>query len=256
MFGWRRAFTGLLGSAAASVAAQTFDCAPLAPSSSRAPGYAAQAGQARCEGFFERKVSQPFIEIVSLTRGALPGAQPLQLRLDTRLAARLVVQPLRSGPFYRMDAAMPAGQPLAWDAGPMLAATGLRSVDLGFLGLLQAPGAGTPVAVLAPVLLGGPAAEAATQPTPGPAVAVLRVSVAVGSVAWRSYRLGADAGPVSAWATLPGSQLFAWQRIALPIDLPADGQRLMVDVQALGADDGQALPMLRFAVEGARDGGR
>ena len=244
------ALAGLLGSAATAAGAQGFECPPLAPSSSRVPAYAAQPGQARCEGFYERKVSQPFIEIVSLTRGALPATPALQLRVDARSAARLVVQPLRSGPFYRVDAALPAGQALAWDAGPMLAATGLRLADLGFLGLLQAPGAGTPVAVLAPVRLGSEPMAAS-----GPALAVVRVSVAVGSVAWRSYRLGADGGPVSGWATLPGSQLFAWQRIGLPIELPSDGRRLMIDVQAVGADDHQALPLLRFAIEGARDGG-
>ena len=251
------AVAGWLWGAAAVAGAQGFECAPLAPSTSRAPAYAAQAGQARCEGFFEKKVSQPFIEIVSLTRGVLPAVQPLQLRADAKTGAHLVVQPLRSGPFYRVDAALPAGQTLAWDAGPMLAATGLRLVDLGFLALLRPAAVATPVAVLAPVLLGALGAEPPPSGTPprGPALAVVRVSVAVGSVAWRSYRLGADGGLVSGWATLPGSQLFAWQRIGVPITLPADGQRLMVDVQAVAADDGQALPLLRFAIEGGRDGG-
>ena len=38
------------------------------------------------------------------------GIQPLQLRVDARTPVRLVVQPLRSGPYYRVDAALPAGQ--------------------------------------------------------------------------------------------------------------------------------------------------
>ena len=247
----------VLYGAAASAAAQGFECARLAPSTSRAPAYAAVAGQARCEGFFERKVSQPFIEIVSLTRGAPPAVLPLQLRVDAKSAARLVVQPQRSGPFYRVDAALPAGQALAWDAAPMLAATGLRLADLGFLGVVRAAGTNAPVTLLAPVLLSAPAPESTPTPTPTRAIAtaVVRVSVAVSSVAWRSYRLGVDAGPASAWATLPDSQLFAWQRIGVPIELPADGRGLHVDVQAVGADDGQALPLLRFAIEGPRDGG-
>ena len=241
----------VLYSAAALAVAQGFECAPLAPSASRAPAYAAVAGQARCEGFFEKKVSQPFIEIVSLTRGAPPTVLPLQLRVDAKSAVRLVVQPQRSGPFYRVDAALPAGQALAWDAAPMLAATGLRLADLGFLGVVRAAGANAPVTLLAPVLLSAPAPE----PTRAIATAVVRVSVAVSSVAWRSYRLSVDAGPASAWATLPDSRLFAWQRIGVPIELPADGRGLHVDVQAVGADDGQALPLLRFAIEGPRDGG-
>ena len=245
----------VLSGAAASAAAQAFECAPLAPSATRAPAYTAVAGQARCEGFFESKVSQPFIEIVSLTRGAPPAVLPLQLRVDAKSAARLVVQPQRSGPFYRVDAALPAGQVLAWDAAPMLAATGLRLADLGFLGVVRTAGATAPVTLLAPVVLGAPTPE--PTPTRVIATAVVRVSVAVSSVAWRSYRLGVDAGPASAraWATLPGSQLFAWQRIGVPIELPADGRGLHVDVQAVSADDGQALPLLRFAIEGPRDGG-
>lgn len=235
-----------LCSAAASAVAQRFECAPLSPSSSRTPAYAAVGDPpARCEGFFERKVSQPFLEIVSLTRGAAPaGATPLQLRVDSKSATRLLVQPQRSGPFYRVDSALPAGQALAWDAAPMLAATGLRLVDLGFLASVRAANTNGSPALLAPVVL---------SDTGTVATAIVRVSVAVSSVAWRSYHLGAGGGPTSDWVTLPASQLFAWQRIALPIPLPTDGRGLQIDVQAVGADDGQALPLLRFAIDGARD---
>ena len=201
----------------------------------------------RCEGFFERKVSQPFLEIVSLTRGAAPAGTPLSLRVDSKSAARLLVQPQRSGPFYRVDAALPAGQSLAWDAAPMLAATGLRLADLGFLGIVQVASASGSPTLLAPVWLGAAGAGQAL------ATAVVRVSVAASTVAWRSYRLGAQGGPVSDWVTLPASQLFAWQRIAVTIPLPADGRGLQIDVQAVGADDGQALPLLRFAIDGGRD---
>ena len=236
-----------LCSAAAAVVAQRFECAPLSPSSSRTPAYAAVADPVRCEGFFERKVSQPFLEIVSLTRGAAPAGTPLSLRVDSKSAARLLVQPQRSGPFYRVDAALPAGQSLAWDAAPMLAATGLRLADLGYLGLVQVASASGSPTLLAPVWLSAAGAGQAF------ATAVVRVSVAASTVAWRSYRLGAQGGPVSDWVTLPASQLFAWQRIAVTIPLPADGRGLQVDVQAVGADDGQALPLLRFAIDGGRD---
>lgn len=236
----------LLASATAS--AQRFECAPLSPSSSRTPTYAALADPPRCEGFFERKVSQPFLEIVSLTRGPVPAGSPLQLRTDSKSAARLLVQSQRSGPFYRVDAALPAGQTLVWDAAPMLAATGLRLVDLGFLAVVQAAAASGTPALLAPVRL-----SVAAAADHGAATAIVRVSVAVSSVAWRSYRLGAKGGLDSEWATLPASQLFAWQRVSVAIPLPTDGGGLQVDVQAVGADDGQALPLLRFAIDGARD---
>lgn len=233
--------------AASAAVAERLECAPLSPSSSRVPAYAVRADPDRCEGFFERTVSQPFIEIVSLTRGVVPAGTSLQLLVDSKSAARLLVQPQRSGPFYRVDAALPPGRALTWDAAPMLAATGLRLVDLGFLGIVYAgAGSGTPV-LLAPVVLSVAGLER------GVATAVVRVSVAVSSVAWRSYRLGAEGGLVSDWVTLPSSQLFAWQRVAFTIPLPADGRDLLIDVQAAGADDGQALPLLRFAIDGVRD---
>ncbi len=231
----------------AAAVAQSFECAPLAPSASRTPVYKKLADPARCEGFFERKVSQPFLEIVSLTRGVVPAGTAMQLRVDSKSAARLLVQPQRSGPFYRVDAALPAGQALAWDAAPMLAATGLRLVDLGFLAIVQAASAGGAPALLAPVVLSATGAE------PGVGTAVVRVSVAVSSVAWRSYRLDAQGGQAADWTVLPASQLFAWQRVAMTIPLPPDGRGLQIDVQAVGADDGQALPLLRFAIDGARD---
>ncbi len=231
----------------AAAVAQRFECAPLSPSSSRVPAYGVLADPVRCEGFFERKVSQPFLEIVSLTRGAVPAQMALQLRVDSKSSARVLVQPQRSGPFYRVDAALPAGQALAWDAAPMLAATGLRLIDLGFLGIVHTAAASGAPALLAPVVLSAADSER------GVATAVVRVSVAVSSVSWRSYRLGAQGGLASDWVTLPMSQLFAWQRIAVAILLPADGRGLQVDVQAVAADDGQALPLLRFAIDGARD---
>jgi len=231
----------------ASALAQRFECAPLSPSSSRTPAYAVLADPARCEGFFERKVSQPFLEIVSLTRGAAPAGTSLQLRVDSKSAARLLVHPQRAGPFYRVDAALPAGQSLAWDAAPMLAATGLRLIDLGFLGIVKAASASGEPALLAPVVLSAAGAER------GVVTAVVRVSVAVSSVAWRSYRLDAPGSVAADWAVLPASQLFAWQRVALKMPLPADGRGLQVDVQAVGADDGQSLPLLRFAIDGTRD---
>jgi hypothetical protein len=246
--------TLLCGAALATLAhaADAFECAPVAPSATRSPAYRSVSGQARCEGFFEKKVSQPFIELLSLTRGPLPpagsaSAPLLQLRSTVKSGARLVVQPQRSLPFYRVDAALPAGQVLAWDPAPMLAATGLRLADLGFLAVLPAGDAA--LTAVAPIAFAPLAAADAS------ALAVLRVSVAVSSLQWRSYRLGKDALPASAWVTVPDSQLFAWQRVAVPIALPPDGKRLLVDVQAIGADDGHALPLLRFAVEGPQDGG-
>ena len=252
------------GVAAAGAQAQAFQCAALKPSSSLAPAYASVTGQMRCEGFFEKSVSQPFIELLSLTRGAPPAAPaasaasaasaPLQIRADVRSAARLVVQPLASRPFYRVDAALVPGQALNWDAAPMLAATRQAVSSLGFLALVTPTSAG-------PGALPGVAPVAFTPQAPqdGRVYAVVRVSVDVASVAWRSYRVGNDAAAsppsaAAAWTDLPDSNLYAWKHITLSIPMPADGKGLRVDVQAVGAANAQSLPLLCFAVIGPNDG--
>src|SRR5262245_7214866 len=113
-------------------------CAAVAPSELRKPAYAAANGPTRCEGFYERNVSQPFVELVSLTQNT-PGAWAtdaqgqLTLRGHARIDLRLTVQPMRSTPLYRMDAELPRGSALAWNPAPMLQATSLRLRDLGLL---------------------------------------------------------------------------------------------------------------------------
>lgn len=245
---------------ATSAQAQAFQCAALKPSSSLAPAYASVPGQPRCEGFFEKTVSQPFIELLSLTRGVPPAAPaasassaPLQIRADVRAAARLVVQPLPSRPFYRVDAALAPGQALSWDAAPMLAATRQTLAGLGFLALVTPTSTG-PAAL--PAL--APVAFTPQAPQDGRVYAVVRVSVDVTSVAWRSYRVSNDAAasPSSApaaWTDLPDSNLYAWKHITLTIPMPADGKGLRVDVQAVGAANAQSLPLLRFAIVGPND---
>ena len=243
---------------AAAAQAQAFECAALKPSSSRVPAYASVPGQTRCEGFFEKTVSQPFIELVSLTRGAPPAGlattAPLELRTDARSPARLVVQPLRASPFYRVDAALVPGQSLAWDPAPMLAATAQPVSALGFLALLGSPPALSPAGAqpaLAPVAITLQGLQDARV------YAVVRVSVEVSSVAWRGYRVGGPAAAPAvpaAWTDLPESHLYAWKHITLNIAMPADGKGLRVDVQAVGAANAQSLPLLRFAVAGPNDG--
>lgn len=241
----------LFGALAVPAQAAEFQCAGVRPSPSRQPAYARVEGQARCEGFYDRNVSQPFIELVSLTSTPPPSADAasLQLTVSRPVAAQLTVHPLRPAPFYRVDALLGPGQSLTWDAGPMLAATGLRLRDLGFLAL-AAGGAGTdtfvPVAVSAAM---PPAADQAAA-----VQAVLRVSVPIASLAWRRQRLDGSDDGAGAWRDIPGPARFAWERVPFGLDLPADGRGVRVDVQALDAD-GKVLPLLRFNVSGPADGG-
>ncbi len=238
--------------------AQGFECAPLAPSSARSPVYRMVPGQSRCEGFFDKTVSQPFLELVSLTRG-LPPSPPavgaavtagvLEIHANAKGTLHLVVQPQRSNPFYRVDAALQGGQALTWDPAPMLKATGLPLSDLGFIAIAGS-NAAAPGAVAAVAAVGF-----TTQALGEKRVyAVVRVSVDVSQVSWRAYSKGAAATTASAWVDMPGSTLFAWQRITLPIELPGDGKEWSVDVQAVASNNSQALPLLRFTIVGPGDG--
>lgn len=218
-----------------------FQCAPLLPSASRAPPYSRVPGKERCEGYFEQTVSQPFIELLSLTRHRpdapqLAAARLLHIRAHAGASLRLIIQPLRPSPFYRVDSQLAAGRSLEWNAAPMLVSTGLRLSDLGFLARAASPDPDT--LVVTPLSL-APAIDDAAL-----AYAVLRVSVPVASIAARQYRPGGAAG---GWRELPGTPLFEWDTIVLPIALAGDGPALRVDVRAVGAD-GSLLPMLQFAV--------
>lgn len=237
------ALAGFIGPEA--VAADTsFRCAPVLPSATREPAYGRVAGEARCEGYYDQTVSQPFIELLSLTRQR-PGTQTptpavLHIRSNPSVAAQLVIQPLAPSPFYRVDAALETGSTLTWDPRPMLASTGLRLADLGLLARTRSVDAATLAVV--PLSLPPYADEAV-------AYAVLRVSVPVATMASRTYRAGAGDAEPSAWHELPGTPLYAWETIVLPIQSVDDGQDRGIDVRAVGKD-GRPLPLLQFIVVG------
>ena len=154
---------------------------------------------------------------------------------------QLLIQPVRPSPFYRVDTRLAAGRTLDWNPAPMLASTGLRLSDLGFLARAASGEPNTPA--VAPLSLLPGADDAAL------AYAVLRVSVQVASIASRQYRLGAASGATAPgrWRELPGTPLYAWDTIVLPIELATDGFEHHVDVRAVGTD-GQLLPLLQFVL--------
>jgi hypothetical protein len=237
----------LLGCAAVAAQPKRFQCAPLLASKARQPAYGAVPGQQRCEGFYEKNVSQPFLELVSLTRSPpgswmLDSEGRLNLRGSPKMDAQLLIQPMRSNPLYRVDAWLAHGATVSWSSGTMLQATGLQLRDLGFLARI---GTGAEPAALTPV---------STQLVDegNTAYAVLRPSVAVSALAWRAYRLTTPAVLPGTWQELSTKPLFAWERIALPIPLPADGLGLRIDVRGLDSQ-GQALPLLQFTVLGVND---
>jgi hypothetical protein len=228
--------------------AHGFDCPPITPSTARQPAYGPVADRSRCEGFFDKTVSQPFLELVSLTRG--PGLRadvaraPLELSAASRVPLHLLVQPVSSLPYYRMDTQLKPGQALRWDPTRMLSDTGVPPSELGFLALAtrQPP---TGITAVAPVAL-----SAAAQTLPQ-AIAIVRPSVDIASLEWRSYRLGVDAS--SQWIQVPNAQRYAWHRVEVAIALPADGKAVAVDFQARDDKDGKWLPILRLMLLGPLD---
>ena len=220
--------------------AQGFACAALRPSMSQSPAYGPVAGQARCEGFFDQTVAQSFVELVSLTRGtAQLETTTATLAITSPLATRLTIQPLAAAPFYRVDAPLRADQPWSWDARPMLKATGLRPEDIGFLALATA--ASDDLARVAPVAIASP------TPASAAGFATLRASVALSSLAWRVYDASAQTNTPT-WRQRDQSA-YAWQPVAIALDLPDTARNVRVDVRARDAA-GQALPMLSFIVLG------
>lgn len=239
----------LVGPAAVAAPPERFECAALVAATSRQPAYGPAPGEPRCEGYYVKNVSQPFLELISLTRSP-PGSWTadaegrLALRGLPRVDTRLLIQPLRSNPLYRVDAWLARGASVHWSSRTMLQATGLQLRDLGLLAVV---GTGADPLTLAPV---STQADAAGDT----AYAVLRPSVAVSALAWRAYRLAPRDALPGGWQELAGPPLFAWERIALPIALPADGLGLRIDVRALDSQ-GQALPLLQFVVLGVNDVG-
>lgn len=240
------AIAGALASGDAG-AQGTPDCALLArPSQASQPSYAARLDPPRCEGFFERNVAQSFLELVSVTRTPLRDAAAQAtgrwvVRGHPHADASLTIQPLRSTPLYRVDALLRRGESFEWDAKPMLEATRLRARDLGLLARVATPVGATPV--WAPVVIGSADKDA-------PAHAVLRPSVGVSAMSWRTYRPGQEPGP---WQPIAGVPLFAWERVTLVVAPAGDGRAQHVDVRALDTQ-GQTLPLLSFVILGVNDG--
>jgi hypothetical protein len=235
------------GASLAADSTPAFACAAVEPSRSRTPAYQRVPGRAQCEGFFERSVSQPFVELVSLTFGAQlaeNGTTQFEVHAAASVSARLLVQPMRSGPFYRVDAALERSGTLRWEAGPMMQATGLELRDIGFLALVQTANAPSAPPEYVPVTLVPAGGTASPGPT-SPAQAVLRGSVRLSSVAWRAS--GSAGGT---WREASSGPLYPYQRLVLPIQLPTGTQPVDIDVQALDAE-GKPLPMLQFRILGA-----
>jgi hypothetical protein len=235
---------------AAGAAAQDFTCAGVRPSTSLKPEYARDGNLEVCEGFFDRDVSQPYLEVVSLTaqpREALAalGAGPVRIAAPVTGATPpwLRIQPLRIAVLYRIDALLRPGH--TWNPRSLQESTELGLADLGFLVTPSRSNDGTLMVI--PVQIGTPAAASQT------AYATVRVSTLVPKLRWRAYPTATAQAQNPAWQDANDMPLYpwSWQTIAIPL---AGGAQMQVDVSAAD-DNGEPLASLSFKIAKGAHGG-
>lgn len=235
---------------AAGAAAQDFICAGVRPSASLKPQYGRVGKLEVCEGFFDRDVSQPYLEVISLTAqpretlaalgaGALrivapgAGAEPPWLR----------IQPLRIAVLYRIDALMRPGH--TWNPRSLQESTELGLADLGFLATPSRYDAGTLTVI--PVQIGTPSA------TPQTAYATVRVSTLVPKLRWRAYPAANAQAQDPPWQEANDLPLYPWSWLTIAIPL-AGAAPMQVDLNAADENE-EPLASLSFKIAGSGNGG-
>jgi hypothetical protein len=208
-----------------------FDCAAARPSKSLRPAYGRGPNPLICEGFYDRNVSQPFIEVVSALlqpaasfRNLDAARFYLKPRIIPRRPMNLLVQPLPVATLYRVDARMENGQ-VKWTPAQMLELTHLRLSELGFLAIAEPRRGGELVVV--PL-------QVETAP-PGPASTAfitIRVSTEISQLKWRVYPTFGAQAPDLAWQDALARPLYRWASYPLQVPLPADGSSITLEVNA------------------------
>lgn len=206
-------------------------CATVRPSSMLKPAYARVAKSDFCEGFYERDVSQPFLELVSFTMDP-PEAFARMGKLDriklqpagVSMAAMLSIQPLSVSVLYRVDASLAAGG-LEWSSKQLRSATGLSLADVGFLATAGRTASGALIVV--PLTVENTVKDAKT------AFVVVRVSAKTTSLKWRAYPTHRTQAQSPDWhETLEADQpLYPWESTTVSIPLSADGAGLTVEIK-------------------------
>jgi hypothetical protein len=147
---FRRALVlGLASALTLAAAAQSesldLDCDPAIEASGGATGYTKRAGDWRCEGIYERTVSATGLELVSATIGPIEfdAAQHEAALIEVPAFADAAEEPIRVhvvglslGLPYRLDALAEPGATLRWPLGDVVAPWGLKSTDVGALGVV------------------------------------------------------------------------------------------------------------------------
>jgi hypothetical protein len=246
-------FAGTL-QAECALAASDFPCAQVTPSTIMTPAYARDRASSVCEGFYEKAVSAPFIELVSLTLTspkAMAGiSNPtivVSLPAAVRGSWRLLVQPLSVAMPYRVDAPVGPESVLKWSFARMAAATRTTLKDVGFV---ATPLNATDASTVVPVHILGSGEAAKGSPTTAAYVTV-RVTGKTSQIVWRSYATdpGERSGELS-WTPALNGPLFPAEFVTVEIPLAEGKHGQTIELKGTDAGSGEIHP-LRILIPGS-----
>lgn len=227
---------------APDVLAAEFDCLPFQPSATDVPPYQKGTEGEVCEGFYERDISAPFLEVLSLlTVSELPDSARVSLTTlsSTPLATTLHIQPLSIASLYRVDALVDNGT-VSWDSSSLRNATGFELADLGFLATAGAsPRYGT---LLVPLRAPSVVQEATRL------FATVRVSQIAEKIEWRVYPTFDRSSRNLEWRRATGA-IYQWESFQLEIPTAGAGTSLTLEIKGV-ADDGTRFRPFRAVIVG------
>jgi hypothetical protein len=251
-FGAACLLAGIL-QAECALAAPEFACAQVTPSTLMAPPYGRDKESNVCEGFYEKAVSAPFIELISLTltspesTGAISSPEiVVSLPTGTYGSWRLLVQPLSVASPYRVDAPVGPASALRWNFARMAAATRTTLRDVGFV---ATPSSGTDSSTFVPVRIMGSGEPA--KDIPKVVYATVRVTGKTSQVVWRSYASEPSerSGELS-WTSAIKEPLYPEECLTVEIPLGGGKGGLTVELKGTDAASNEIHP-LRIVIPGS-----
>lgn len=252
---WVELLLILFGSACAHLshgANGDFSCAKVTPSELYTPKYGRLGDSDVCEGYYDKTVSRPFIELVSLTTvppKSIAAMSNINLRISTPRAPpgalNLLIQPFSVANPYRVDALIVSPAPLAWDARQLRQAMKSSLKDVGFVA--TGPSSGPDLKV-APVRVGG---DASSDSDPVSFVyATVRVSDEASHLQWRGYPTQHAVAPASlSWTAVATGHLYSEEWATVEIPMKTEGGNTTVEFKALDSSNAGFRP-LRFVILG------
>ncbi len=219
------------------------DCKKGVVSSSSDPtAYIKREGDSRCEGMFEKRVSDnlvPELELISLVLGnfhydldhnifLLVSAHENPYATSDKIRIRAIAR--EEGTNYQLDAFLPKNRPFRWPLRAVLYPEGLQASDIGVYGWFSRG----KKKVYIPLFI-IPENEPPDQSKQQPVIIVLRTPVDIKNITWQHK---GELEPWSAPRTVHEGTLYGGD--SLPMKLPASGKglfQLLIKGQQTNSDD-------------------